>query len=121
MHPTHVNYINNRDESAPEVVSIPSIFAMDPLIRLKRKRLDPTLDLNSGRRELAEARAQEAEKGVRKMPVEHWAKEGEEVFYPWKKSSALKRKQLAPGSSSAPKRAKVFCKISSAFSYNSMI
>lgn len=95
------NYINNHDWSAPEVVSTSSIFAMDPMMRLKRKRLGPTIDLKAGRRKLAEARAQEAEEGVRKLPLEPWAEEGEEVFCP------RKRKQLTLGSSTAPKRAKV--------------
>lgn len=40
------------------------IFAKDPLMRLKRKRLGPTFDLNVGRRELAQARAEE---GVRRI------------------------------------------------------
>lgn len=48
---------------APEVVLTPSIFAKDTLVRLKKRRLGPIIDLMVGRRKLAKARSVEVEEG----------------------------------------------------------
>lgn len=45
------------------MVLTPLIFAKDHLMRLKKKRLGPTMGLKVARRELTEARVIEAEEG----------------------------------------------------------
>lgn len=57
------NFFNNFNLNLLKVVPTPSIFAKDHLIRLKRRRSGPTIDLKAGRRELAEARDVEVEEG----------------------------------------------------------
>lgn len=39
------SFVNNSDGSPLEVVLTPSLFTKDPFMRLKRKRLSPTIDL----------------------------------------------------------------------------
>lgn len=61
---TH-SFANNSNRSHLEVMLDPTIFAKDPFMRLKRKRLGPAIDLKEVRRERVVAQAMEAEEGER--------------------------------------------------------
>lgn len=99
----------NRDGSAPEVVPSLLIFVKDPLMRLKRKRLGPTFDLNIGRKELAEAWTKEAEEGGEEGSPH--SEEGEEDVCPSEKEAADTRRR----------EQRYVCEISFSFSYISLI
>lgn len=62
----HFTYIFDR--SLLEVVSAPSIFSMDLFIRLKTKKLDPSVDLRVGSKERVMVRSREAEEGKKDTP-----------------------------------------------------
>lgn len=79
----------------------PIIFFKDSLMRLKRKRLDPTVNLKEVRRGQAVEQSieiEEEEEGDAPCPSHR--RRG-------KRQLLQKRKQVASGSSSSPKRAKV--------------
>lgn len=93
------DFVNNHYRSGINPIDI----RQDPLMRLKRKRLAPTIDLKARRREQAEARAMEtAEGGEEDIPRPFTQRKGNKTFIP------QKRKQVTLGSTSAPKRTRVF-------------
>lgn len=59
------------------MVLTPSLFSKDPFMRLKRKRLRPTIGLKDVRREQVETRATRAEEGGGVYPSSPCIEKGE--------------------------------------------
>lgn len=77
------------------MVSTPLIFAKDPIIRLKRKKLGPTIHLKDGRREWAEAWAMESEEGDEEdTPRPTARRKGKKTSAPLKKKQFAKAPRL---------------------------
>lgn len=91
------DFVNNRNGSAPEVVSASSIFAKDILVRLKSKRLGPTIDLKVGGKSWLRHGPR---KELRKVPLDPLRRGREEDMCP------LEVEMATIGSSPAIKRAK---------------
>lgn len=82
------------------MVLVRTIFARDPLMRLKRKKLGPTVDLKVARRGLADTQAREAEEAREGTPSALGQRKG-------KKTATSQKRKLTSGASSVSKREKV--------------
>lgn len=89
------------------MVLTPSIFAKDPSMRLKRKRLGPTIDLKVGRRKMGEARvAEPVEGGEEDTPC---IEEGEEDIWPTEQEATETRFLVRPEKGKYSEIAFTFC------------